>query len=62
MASSSLRATLRTIVHRIVGAPDYDVYIAHMRAHHPAETPLPKKQFFQQRLAERYERPGSRCC
>jgi uncharacterized short protein YbdD (DUF466 family) len=50
------------ILHRIIGAPDYDTYVAHMRSHHPDEAPLTKGEFFRHRLAEREERPGSRCC
>jgi uncharacterized short protein YbdD (DUF466 family) len=51
-------ATLR----RIVGAPDYAVYLAHHRACHPDRAPLGEREFIADRLAARYERPGSRCC
>lgn len=47
---------------RIVGAPDYSAYLAHMRTHHPGTTLLSPRDFERQRLAARYDRPGSRCC
>jgi uncharacterized short protein YbdD (DUF466 family) len=50
------------IVRRVIGVPDYDRYLAHLRAHHPDETPLTPQEFERQRLADRYSRPGSRCC
>lgn len=50
------------VVRRIIGVPDYDRYLAHMAAHHPHATPLTSREFERQRLADRYSRPGSRCC
>jgi uncharacterized short protein YbdD (DUF466 family) len=54
--------TLTAILNRILGAPDYDAYLAHLRTHHPDQTPLSKEEFVRQRLEERYTKPGSRCC
>ncbi|MGH7619104.1 MAG: YbdD/YjiX family protein [Gemmatimonadaceae bacterium] len=50
------------VVRRIIGVPDYERYVAHVRAHHPGTEPLSEKEFIQQRLTDRYSRPGSRCC
>ena len=50
------------VVRRIVGVPDYERYVSHMRAHHPDATPLTCEEFTQQRMADKYSRPGSRCC
>jgi len=50
------------VVRRIIGVPDYDRYVAHVREHHPGTEPLSEAEFIQQRLADRYSRPGSRCC
>jgi uncharacterized short protein YbdD (DUF466 family) len=50
------------VVRRIIGVPDYDRYVAHLRAHHPTETPLPRDEFERQRMNDRYSRPGARCC
>jgi uncharacterized short protein YbdD (DUF466 family) len=56
-----LRGALR-IVRTIIGAPDYDRYVAHMREHHPDCTVATRDEFMRQRLESRYSRPGSRCC
>jgi uncharacterized short protein YbdD (DUF466 family) len=64
-AISSARETIdraACIVRRIIGVPDYDHYVAHVRAHHPGAEPLTREEFTRQRLADRYSRPGSRCC
>lgn len=61
----SLRARLRTalaILHRIIGAPDYDGYVAHARLAHPDRPLLTRDEFVKQRLEDKYSRPGSRCC
>ena len=50
------------VVRTIVGAPDYERYLRHVRERHPGTLPLPRDEFARRRLAERYERPGSRCC
>jgi uncharacterized short protein YbdD (DUF466 family) len=50
------------ILRRVIGVPDYDIYLAHVREHHPDETPLTREEFTNQRLADKYSRPGSRCC
>jgi uncharacterized short protein YbdD (DUF466 family) len=50
------------IVRRIIGAPDYDTYLSHMQAHHPQCTPLDERSFERERLTDRYNRPGNRCC
>jgi len=50
------------IVRRVIGAPDYECYLAHMRARHPECVPLSKERFIMTQLQAKYERPGSRCC
>ena len=50
------------IARTVVGAPDYDRYVAHMRGHHPECQPMSRDEFMQQRLESRYSRPGARCC
>ena len=51
-------AVLRTIA----GVPDYERYVAHMTARHPGQPILTRDEFARSRLAERYEKPGSKCC
>lgn len=62
---SRLIATMQhlgTLACRIVGAPDYESYLSHVRAHHPTMVPLTRGEFARDVLVRRYERPGSRCC
>jgi uncharacterized short protein YbdD (DUF466 family) len=53
---------LALVVRRVIGAPDYERYVAHVRRAHPGATPLSREAFARDVLARRYERPGSRCC
>lgn len=46
----------------MLGAPDYDAYVAHHEASCAGAPPLTREQFVDARLRARYERPGSRCC
>ena len=50
------------VVRTVVGAPDYDRYVAHVRGAHPECQPMSRDEFMQQRMESRYSRPGSRCC
>lgn len=63
------RLTIRTALGRaaavlraLLGAPDYERYVAHVRRCHPQATPLSHAEFVRQRLEARYNRPGARCC
>ena len=51
-----------SLLRRIIGAPDYEAYVAHQRSHHPECVPLSRRDFERQRLDDRYSRPGNRCC
>ena len=55
-------ARLGAVLRTVAGVPDYERYVAHMRTHHPADAPLTRDEFALRRMAERYEKPGSRCC
>jgi uncharacterized short protein YbdD (DUF466 family) len=46
----------------VLGAPDYERYLAHMRERHAGATPLDRAEYLRQRLEARYSRPGARCC
>jgi len=50
------------VVRFIIGVPDYERYVAHVRTHHPGTQPVSREEFIRQRLADRYSRPGTRCC
>ena len=53
---------LANVVRRVIGVPDYDRYLAHMRFEHPGVAPLSAEAFAREALTRRYERTGSRCC
>ena len=55
-------AALTRALHRVLGAPDYDAYLAHHARAHPGTAALPRDEFVRRRQAERDARPGSRCC
>ena len=62
---TTLRERLRHVaaaLRRILGAPDYDAYLAHHARHHAGTPPLSRDEFVRRRQEERYSRPGSRCC
>jgi uncharacterized short protein YbdD (DUF466 family) len=60
-----MRGLMRRIVRvarTVIGVPDYDRYLAHVRVAHPERTPLSRDEFMRQRMETRYSTPGSRCC
>jgi uncharacterized short protein YbdD (DUF466 family) len=59
---ADLLARAARVVRRVIGAPDYERYLAHVREAHAGATPLTREQFARDALARRYVRPGSRCC
>lgn len=65
MSVAALRERLQQvapIVRRIIGAPDYDAYVAHVAECHPGRPVISRDEFVASRLVDRYSRPGSRCC
>ncbi|WP_333678043.1 YbdD/YjiX family protein [Dyella sp.] len=44
------------------GVPDYEVYVAHLRAHHPERKIPTYAEFFRDRQTARYKGTGGRCC
>lgn len=50
------------LVHRIIGAPDYDAYVAHATRCHPDRPVQSRDDFVNERLTDKYSRPGTRCC
>jgi uncharacterized short protein YbdD (DUF466 family) len=55
-------ARAASVVRRVIGVPDYDGYLAHMRQCHPDVTPMSREQFLRTQLEARFEKPGARCC
>ena len=50
------------VVRTIIGAPDYDRYVAHVRECHPGQAVMSRDEFSKSRLEARYNQPGNRCC
>lgn len=48
----------------MVGMPDYDAYVQHMRLNHPEREPMSYEAFFRERQDARYGGKGGsgRCC
>ena len=47
----------------MVGIPDYDTYVQHMRLTHPEQTPMSYEEFYKNRVDARYGGKGNaRCC
>ncbi|EQB01765.1 uncharacterized short protein YbdD (DUF466 family) [Sphingobium wenxiniae] len=60
---SGVLLRLRQIARAMVGAPDYDAYLRHMRAHHPDQPVLSEVQLFRDRQEARYGgKNGGKCC
>ena len=46
----------------MVGLPDYETYVAHLKAKHP-ERPVPSyEEFFRERQEARYNGGSGKCC
>ena len=56
--ASRVAQTVRTVI----GVPDYQRYVEHMRVKHPNDKPLSREEFASQRMEDRYAKAGSRCC
>jgi uncharacterized short protein YbdD (DUF466 family) len=52
---------LAWLIRRILGVPDYERYLAHVRMAHPDQVPMTEREFFKDRLEGR-AKPGARCC
>lgn len=47
----------------MVGMPDYDTYVQHMRLTHPEQNPMSYEEFYKERVEARYGgKNGGRCC
>ncbi|MDQ3949172.1 MAG: YbdD/YjiX family protein [Gemmatimonadota bacterium] len=50
------------VVRQVIGAPDYQRYVAHVRLCHPGAEPVGWDEFYRARLEDRYSKPGAKCC
>jgi uncharacterized short protein YbdD (DUF466 family) len=51
-----------SVVRRVIGAPDYERYLSHVRMAHPGTEPVSREQFVREAMARRYGKGASRCC
>ena len=56
------RKRVAAALRAVLGVPDYERYLAHLQARHPEVRALTRDEFVRTRLAERYSKPGARCC
>lgn len=48
---------------QMVGVPDYDLYVQHMKLTHPEQEPMSYEEFYKNRVDARYGGNGTpRCC
>ncbi len=50
------------VLRALLGAPDYERYVEHLKVAHPEKEPMSCEQFMRDRMNDRYSRPGTRCC
>jgi uncharacterized short protein YbdD (DUF466 family) len=47
----------------MIGIPDYDNYVQHMKLTHPDQIPMTYEEFFKERQDARYSgKSGFKCC
>lgn len=59
--SDQVRRVAR-VIRTIIGAPDYDRYVAHVQKCHPGQRVMSRDEFAKARMESRYNQPGNRCC
>jgi len=59
---ASLFFRTASFVRAVLGVPDYQRYLTHMRSAHPGDRIMSETEFRHTRMNDRYNRPGSRCC
>jgi uncharacterized short protein YbdD (DUF466 family) len=50
------------VARQVLGVPDYERYVEHLRARHPQIEPPARADFYRSRLEARYDKPGAKCC
>ena len=59
---TTLWTTTASAFRAVLGVPDYQRYLAHMRSAHPGDRVMSETEFNHISLNDRYNRAGSRCC
>ncbi len=59
---TSIFSRTASVVRAVLGVPDYDRYLSHMRTTHPGDRVMSETEFRHMRMNDRYNRAGSKCC
>ncbi len=59
---TSIFSGAASFVRAVLGVPDYERYLAHMRSTHPGDRVMTETEFRHTSLNDRYNRAGSKCC
>ena len=59
---TSIFSSAASFIKAVLGVPDYERYLAHMRTAHPGDRVMSETEFRHTRMNDRYNRAGSRCC
>ena len=59
---ASIFSRTASFVRAVLGVPDYQRYLTHMRSAHPGDRIMSETEFRHTRMNDRYNRPGGRCC
>ncbi|MGK9271663.1 YbdD/YjiX family protein [Williamsia muralis] len=53
---------VRWYVGAMMGDSDYQRYLTHHRAHHPADAPMTERDYWRTRYRDQDRNPQGRCC
>lgn len=59
---NSLFSRSASVIRAVLGIPDYERYLAHMRSAHPGDRVMSETEFRHTSMNDRYNRTGSKCC
>jgi uncharacterized short protein YbdD (DUF466 family) len=59
---NSLFSRSASFLRAVLGVPDYERYLAHMRSTHPGDRVMSETEFRHTSMNDRYNRTGSKCC
>jgi uncharacterized short protein YbdD (DUF466 family) len=59
---ASLFSHAASVLRAVLGVPDYERYLTHMRTAHPGDRVMSETEYRVTRMNDRYNRAGSKCC
>jgi uncharacterized short protein YbdD (DUF466 family) len=59
---STIFSRTASVMRAVLGVPDYQRYLSHMRSAHPGDRVMSETEFRLTRMNDRYNNPGSKCC